>query len=440
MNYKLVFVFSTASVLVQSSAYAFHGTTHQEITAKVAGYLGYDDPQTKALVAGNLGTDSGDWAVAKLRYEGTPVENIDAKLWNQAKTTTDGALKGLYGTNFLHFDHESFANGSAALRARLKLIMKALAAGKRGDALWYMGSSLHSIQDFFAHSNYVEKYSAATAGYKQALATITSTKLANYSSVKRYEDLFELKGADPKVKCAAGAVPTKGALTSGYWPDNVAAPGKCHHADMAKDDLGGEYHKAAVGAAKLFCYDFLLRVEGKIKEAYPANAQAWINYLKGKTARVGDAVDARWGQADVMRSGAVDAVYGRLALVRLEGGKDIVWVEATSTKPKTEAKPQPSETNEFSKDDRVAAPYSTRARFYPGKVTEKYGKLVRIQFDDGDRGWSTASRVYPIAEYLSCVSKSTAQACDQKFGLLNKPKGEENGASGPSIGDRGANP
>ena len=64
----------------------------------------------------------------------------------------------------------------------------------REAALEAIGTSLHSIQDFFAHSNFVE------IDWKAKI------------------DLFNLKNPPKDLFCGPGRIPTT-ALTSGYWPD-----------------------------------------------------------------------------------------------------------------------------------------------------------------------------------------------------------------------------
>ena len=274
-----------ASLPLARPAHAFESGDHGGITVKVAQKMGYTDAAAEKLKNGNLQTDSKDWAVAEKHYGQTSIPSINAALWKQAKTSGDANLKGLYGTNFLHFDHESFVNGSKALNERMKLIIKAIDRKDREEALWLMGSAMHSTQDFFAHSNYVEKYSKADKSYKRQLEDVSSAKLP-HSEIKRRENLYSLGAPDPKQKCARGAIPTSGPLTSGYWPDNFKIANKCHHADMNKDGDGGGFHNAAVGAAKLYCYDFLVKVEAEIRKAHPKDSAAWISFIKGKTDTV----------------------------------------------------------------------------------------------------------------------------------------------------------
>jgi hypothetical protein len=271
-----------ASLLLWApAALAFEAPDHGGITLRVAQKLGYTDATAQQLKTGNLETDEKAWAVAEKHYGASEVPKIDPKLWKQAKTSSDRNLQGLYGTNFLHFDHESFVNGSKALNVRLQMVLHAIARRDRDEALWVLGSMMHSTQDFFAHSNYVEKYSAAGKNYRTQLEGVSASKLP-MSEVSRKENLFSLGAPDPKQKCARGNIPTTGPLTSGYWPDNFPVKDKCHHQDLNKDGNGG-FHNAAVGAATLYCYDLLVRVESELKRMYPQNHKDWIKWLKGQS-------------------------------------------------------------------------------------------------------------------------------------------------------------
>ncbi|KAF3937947.1 Hemicentin-1 [Dactylella cylindrospora] len=55
-----------------------------------------------------------------------------------------------------HFDGEKFVNGTARLKDLYQGILADMEAGRVTDARIKAGKSLHTVQDFYAHSNYVE--------------------------------------------------------------------------------------------------------------------------------------------------------------------------------------------------------------------------------------------------------------------------------------------
>src|SRR5207237_577095 len=144
------------------------------------------------------------------------------------------SINSLYDFAPAHFDSETFSKGSARLRTTWGLIFQHLWKGERENTLLLMGSALHSIQDFFAHSNFIE-----------------------------------LKGE-------GGAI----GLTSGYWPDNAKVAGKCHHVDLNKDDPSRAGHSKAIGRAVRESKAFIGRVEAEIKRVNPDTAADWLRFLK----------------------------------------------------------------------------------------------------------------------------------------------------------------
>ena len=62
-----------------------------------------------------------------------------------------------------HFDNEEFNAGHALLNERRKAVKKALEAGDAAEARNTLGKALHTLQDFYAHSNWVELQEAKGA-------------------------------------------------------------------------------------------------------------------------------------------------------------------------------------------------------------------------------------------------------------------------------------
>ena len=176
-------------------AEAFDTPIHGDITREALSRTGIDQTGIKFIVAGNLSTDTD------------PV---------------------LYNTMHAHFCNEEFSRGSRRLREKLVESVDALAACDRQRALVAMGTSLHATQDFYAHSNEINLY-------RDPGVTV---------------DLFHLQDPGRGVVCSPGHLPP--VLTSAYWPDNGYFPGKCTHAQIAKDlpNVGPAFYVARARALR----------------------------------------------------------------------------------------------------------------------------------------------------------------------------------------------
>lgn len=125
-----------------------------------------------------------------------------------------------------HFDDETFRKGSRRLREKISAVLAALDDNDRELALDTLGRGLHTVQDFFSHSNFIEN-----------------------NGVETPIDLLDLE--DPPADLACDRETFKGGLTSGYYPDK-ARPSemKCVHAELNKDSAEkGERHRRAVEKA-----------------------------------------------------------------------------------------------------------------------------------------------------------------------------------------------
>ena len=56
----------------------------------------------------------------------------------------------------MHFDGENFDAGQAFIQERLRIVELALSNNDAHKARFYLGQALHTLQDFYAHSNWVE--------------------------------------------------------------------------------------------------------------------------------------------------------------------------------------------------------------------------------------------------------------------------------------------
>lgn len=112
----------------------------------------------------------------------------------------------------LHFDGESFPEGQARLIALRGQVLVRLAAGDAAAARDALGGALHTVQDYYAHSNWVE---LGRSGPNPDLG-------------RPGRELPRLPSTT--ATCSGGALVT-GEVTSGYFggQDRVLPAGKCRH-------------------------------------------------------------------------------------------------------------------------------------------------------------------------------------------------------------------
>jgi hypothetical protein len=169
----------------------------------------------------------------------------------------------------LHFDGENFAGGQSRVTGLFNSVITDLAAENAGQARTDLGGALHTIQDFYAHSNWIE---SGHAGANPDLGRPGHT-LGNLA-------------ARSEATCAADGgtlITTK--LTSGYYggEDSAAPPGvaKCRHGGILDSSPGGgsginkdltlttfsphaAMHAAAAAAARAATDQFIRDIKDKV--------------------------------------------------------------------------------------------------------------------------------------------------------------------------------
>lgn len=168
-----------------------------------------------------------------------------------------------------HFDDESLAGGSARLRGKVDSIIQNLADCKKDEALKEMGRALHTLQDFYAHSNWVNHWGGVNSG------------------------IYSLGNPPASLSCSPPTFAPAG-VTTGYF----SLPGylypspfitqcattpsnKCCHKDMNKDDAGRPLHGPARASAEAATDEFVQHVENQIRSRYPGTkGEAMIQLLK----------------------------------------------------------------------------------------------------------------------------------------------------------------
>ena len=168
-----------------------------------------------------------------------------------------------------HFDDESLAAGSARLRGKIDSIIQNLANCKKDEALKEMGRGLHTLQDFYAHSNWVNHWGGVNSSIYSmanppASLSCSPPTFAPAGVTTGYFSLFGYLYPSPFVtQC----------MTT---PSN-----KCCHKDLNKDEPGRPLHGPARASAEAATTDFEQRVETEIRSRYPSSkAEAMIKLLK----------------------------------------------------------------------------------------------------------------------------------------------------------------
>ena len=127
------------------------------------------------------------------------------------------------------FDGENFAGGQSWINGNLSSAINQVKLGDYAGARRSVGSALHTVQDFYAHSNWVELGNgspSAELGRPGAITNIaspTETTCANVSATCNVRNLLTRH------------------LTSGYYggEDATILPGKCRHGGFFDSGIGG---------------------------------------------------------------------------------------------------------------------------------------------------------------------------------------------------------
>jgi hypothetical protein len=208
-------------------ASGFTGEVHTAISKQALKDMGYDDAAAAAVIAGNLNTDRD--------------EGVGGEFWTAAA----------------HFDNEQIAAGSARLKTRLLAALDAVDACDAAQAREQLGRVIHGVQDFFAHSNWVENNGPDAA-----------------------IDMLALKDPDKDVVCVPGS--HKGPLTTGYYfrDKTQAAPaGKClHDGELQKDDASRPMHAEARARALAETMAMLARFDRAVQAQYGPSARGEANF------------------------------------------------------------------------------------------------------------------------------------------------------------------
>ncbi|HEX6097618.1 MAG TPA: hypothetical protein VF432_14920 [Thermoanaerobaculia bacterium] len=173
-----------------------------------------------------------------------------------------------------HFDNEALAAGSARLRGKIDSIIQNLANCEKEPALKELGQALHTVQDFYSHSNWVEH----RGGVNPDIYTMT-------------DPLATLDCAPPDF--------APGGVTTGYFALDIlrgqcstTPSNKCCHRDLHKDDSSRRLFFPAQAIAGAATSELLQRVEDEIRSRHPGEqGEAMIKLLKKDQRDVAFVID-----------------------------------------------------------------------------------------------------------------------------------------------------
>jgi von Willebrand factor A domain-containing protein 7 len=232
----------------------------------------HEDISAEALRATSRTIDGED-----LRFSDKAILEI-----RRANRQTD--LSSDFFRSYKHFDSETFAQASGHLTQLRDQIISAITAsspdGERGRAL--LGTALHTVQDFYAHSNWVE---IGRSGVNSALGR---SPLANPAATDAFCP------ASPQRLGGIGLT----SETTGYYVGLLGcgpvAAGKCYHGGpggcdgINKDEPGRPNHGAARSTAQQATRDYINQILDASGVA--GNAKA-IKALMGINGTLGMVVD-----------------------------------------------------------------------------------------------------------------------------------------------------
>ena len=189
--FKLLSVLLVYLLVPGQNLFAFKASIHEQFTNSVLKTKGFSDKSAAAVGDANYYTDI---------YE----PNNDAA----------------------HCDDENLDGCSQRLNTKLNNVITQLAACNKKDALKEMGRGLHTLQDFYAHSNWVNHNGGTNGG------------------------IYSMSHPPSSLACSPPTF-APGGLTSGYFSlAGFLAPtpfitqcsstpsNKCCHKDLNKDDPG----------------------------------------------------------------------------------------------------------------------------------------------------------------------------------------------------------
>lgn len=207
----------------------------------------------------------GHGGVSHIAQTNQAFAELAAQYFPSIKTLTDSmmhARDGIANANAevdddqdhsaLHFDGENFNGGQNRVTQLKNAVVSDLKNDNRGAARKDLGNALHTLQDFYAHSNWVELGNNAPhpelgrgtplahAAFGDPTCKDCGTLGINHPSCLECPPTFVCPD------CSANVLTSSGLLTSGYYFGEDAPPAgvdipvyKCHHGGATDSPLGG---------------------------------------------------------------------------------------------------------------------------------------------------------------------------------------------------------
>ncbi len=260
--------FTAVGLMVCSDLWAFKPGIHQDVCS--------DGMQPISRTVGGETLKFTDKALVQVRKADADTDSISFGF-------------GPFFDSFKHFDAESFPAASQRLiDLKTSVISKITAASPDGKAAREdLGTALHTLQDFYAHSNWVE------IGSSGIFNSLGRSALAMPAASKAFCP------TDPGTLAGVGLTE----LTTGYYfgLTGCGAPpaGKCHHGGfncaarqgdkgINKDDLSRTNHTAARGFGRDNTADYVNMILDSTGVAGNAKAIKALMGIKGTLGMVID--------------------------------------------------------------------------------------------------------------------------------------------------------
>ena len=184
-----------------------------------------------------------------------------------------------------HFDAERFVQSNLQISLLRNQTLDALRAEQFSEARRFLGRALHTVQDFYSHSNWVELYQPEIAHNVGTFRFFTGLRFANKSDPTciRGDSCGFFGGNKETLHSDLSA---SNILTSGYFPNQFDGrtgrpikrlPNKCSHGGfldrwnpcdgLSKDDLNsprGDLHRVAATAAREASVVFLQKLRADL--------------------------------------------------------------------------------------------------------------------------------------------------------------------------------
>ncbi|MFT3764806.1 MAG: hypothetical protein QM820_04715 [Minicystis sp.] len=225
-------------------------------------------------------------AAAALKYfSREPTRSMDDATWTVVLSNSSVDLSPFIFSSSAHFDDENLAGGQSRLSKLLEKIVASLQNNRLVDARLFLGDALHTLQDFYSHSSWVEIHGAlASEGTHAPFPAFLGVAA---ESDQTCEDCNVCADSSETNQCTDNL--SSKLLTSGYFSLPSPLPkkaGKCSHGgsfDGTSDEhaVGGinkdtsvcdesphsHLHQEAATAAMLATMEFLDDIKARTTEA-----------------------------------------------------------------------------------------------------------------------------------------------------------------------------